>query len=117
MFAFAGTLQFTKKLTNETKESGQKILMRCEVQNLDPNMTLSKIKITWQLNYAPLPADSDKRITIKRIEVPDAQTVKSRLRLGQLNTHDSGFYACTASAGKFKIRSEAFLKVHREKWG
>lgn len=110
------TLLFVRKLTNETRESDEKILMRCEVQNVDTNVTLSKVKIAWQKNYAPLRTDDDKRVTIKRGEDLNAQVVKSRLRIVQLNTHDSGYYTCVASSGKTKIKSEAFLKVNRERW-
>lgn len=41
--------------------------MRCEVQNMDPsNVNLTKVKINWSVNYAPLPIDDDRRIHIVR---------------------------------------------------
>ena len=41
----------------------------------------------------------------------------SRLRIGQLDTHDTGYYKCEASNGQHKIESTGILMVKMNRWG
>jgi receptor tyrosine kinase-like orphan receptor 1 len=41
----------------------------------------------------------------------------SRLRITELEVHDTGFYTCEASNGKQKVYTTAVLRVEIDKWG
>lgn len=63
-----GTLQFTKELTNITRDPGKTARMVCEVKNLDTNSTVSKVTFNWLKFSAPVPRN-DRRISVKTINV------------------------------------------------
>ncbi|XP_073974043.1 tyrosine-protein kinase transmembrane receptor Ror-like isoform X2 [Rhodnius prolixus] len=110
-----GYLRWSKELSNVTKEEGEGVKMRCEVEG-EPG----PITVRWLRNEAPLEAGlgpaGRRRLALRTSQT----TVKtsSRLRITRLETHDSGFYTCQARNGAGKLSSTTgLLKVRMAPWG
>ncbi|PNF43882.1 hypothetical protein B7P43_G02778, partial [Cryptotermes secundus] len=109
-----GSLRFLKLLGNVTKEAGQSVKLKCEVTG-DPPPT----KIRWFKNEAPV-IEEKGRLVARRYNPQSHQgqnVLGSRLRITQLDTHDTGYYKCEASNAVRKIDSTGILVVKMNRWG
>lgn len=109
-----GRLQWLKLPTNQTKEAGQSVRMRCEVTG-DPVPTT----VLWLKNDAPLQPEKG-RVTVRQY-APQGRhdALGSRLKISPLETHDTGFYTCEAvTADRQKAEAPAgVLMVKMNPWG
>ncbi|KAJ8984042.1 hypothetical protein NQ317_012266, partial [Molorchus minor] len=112
----SGSLIFIKELGNLTRSSGKLAKLTCEVQNLDPNTTNSRVTFVWKKYDAHV--DTDGKIKIKNSKGKD-NVYRSVLRINKLDYFDRGIWNCIASNGVDKIKSSGFLEVNQEvhKWG
>nr|XP_042903811.1 inactive tyrosine-protein kinase transmembrane receptor ROR1 isoform X1 [Parasteatoda tepidariorum] len=74
-----------------TKQSGEKVNMRCDVKGQGP------VYFRWYKNEAPVEEEKG-RVEIKKYN-PGNGRVGSRLRIWNLDIHDTGYYKCEAHAG------------------
>ncbi|XP_024080556.1 tyrosine-protein kinase transmembrane receptor Ror-like isoform X2 [Cimex lectularius] len=110
-----GELRWIRELSNMTKEEGEGMKMRCEVEG-DPK----PVTVRWLRNEAPIEAGLGF-VDRKRLSIRTSQTegrVNSRLRIARLETHDSGFYTCQAkNALGLTSRTTGVLMVRMAPWG
>jgi len=99
-----GSLQMIKALSNTTKESGDSIKLRCEVTG-DPPPN----RFRWYKNEAPV-LEEKGRVVIRKYRT-GTQTHGSRLRISDVDTHDTGYYKCEASNGVDRIESQGIVIV------
>lgn len=57
----------------------------------------SRVELKWFKNDAPVLLKRKGRISVKRTEHKQHKNYMSRLRIVNLEVHDSGFYKCSAS--------------------
>lgn len=55
-------------------------MLRCEIQNLDPSVNLTKIRVMWTKEYAPVQTE-DKRVYVRRIEVNIMKSLSNNYRI------------------------------------
>ena len=100
----SGSLQMIKALSNTTKESGDSIKLRCEVTG-DPPPN----RFRWYKNEAPV-LEEKGRVVIRKYRT-GSSTHGSRLRISDVDTHDTGYYKCEASNGVDRIESTGIVIV------
>ena len=94
-------LRFVKSLKNVTREAGDFLKLRCEVEG-------GATDFKWLMNDAPL-FEEKSRIKVKTNLDSDPQW--SMIRIKSVETLDTAFYQCTASKGEESISSTAIVKV------
>lgn len=62
-----GTLQFTRELSNKTRASGKDITLRCEVKQLETNLTKTKVQFKWYQNYAEIMKNEKFKIGTSKV--------------------------------------------------
>lgn len=102
---FQGFLRFIRELRNITRSSGDTVKLTCEVY-ADPRADLK-----WFKNDAPVLLKRKGRISVKRSERKQPTRYVSRLRIVNLEVHDSGFYKCSASNAMQTKSSTGVLMV------
>lgn len=96
-------LQIVRSLINVTKETGESIKMRCEIRsNVEPH-------IVWYKNEAPLEAEKGK-LEVRKYS-SESGHYGSRLRIVDLDIHDTGYYKCEASIDQHTVESSGILMV------
>ena len=90
-------------LKNVTRETGTSVVFKCEFRGDVP------ITVEWFCNEALIDVVKGKR-EILPSKVSNSKVI-SRLKLSNLDVHDTGFYKCLASHNGFEVFSEAILKV------
>ena len=93
-----------KGLTNITKDSGESIKLRCEVSG-DPPPN----RFRWYKNEAPV-LEEKGRVVIRKYRT-GSSTHGSRLRITDIDTHDTGYYKCETSNGVHRIESTGIVIV------
>lgn len=99
------SLVFIRELKNTTKESGESLKVKCEVEGEPPARS-----IKWFKNEAPL-QEEQGRVKVKS-NLKGSDTQWSILRFRELETLDTGFFRCEASNGKVTVKSTAVIKVN-----
>jgi len=99
------SLVFIRDLKNITKEVGDSVKVKCEVQG-DP----AAVKFKWFKNEAPL-YEEPGRLKVKDY-LKGGNTQWSILRFRELETLDTGFYRCEASNEVHTIKSTSVIKVN-----
>ncbi|GFR06621.1 ig-like domain-containing protein [Trichonephila clavata] len=84
-------LRLERSLVNLTRESGESVKMRCDVRGQGP------VHFRWYKNEAPVEEEKG-RVDIKKYN-PGPGRVGSRLRISNLDIHDTGYYKCEAHSG------------------
>ncbi|XP_059479523.1 inactive tyrosine-protein kinase transmembrane receptor ROR1-like isoform X2 [Neocloeon triangulifer] len=103
-----GTLRIVRPLQNVTKKVGDTVKLKCEAEG-DPPPT----RFRWLANDAPLQEKRNK-VTVRKL---GGGAHGSRLRITELEVHDTGFYTCEASNGKQKVSTTSVVRVEADKWG
>jgi hypothetical protein len=95
-------------LHNQTRFSGQKARLRCVFEGQP------KPRIRWLKNEAPLETQvSSSKVNLQEHKL-SANKYEARLRINDLDTHDSGFYKCRATLPHGRItESVGVLVVNR----
>lgn len=102
-----GTLEFTRKLVNVTKDSGTLVRLVCEIQNNDINST-NKVKFRWKHNEVKVEPDGKFKI---RNRYKD-NIANSTLSISNLEFFDKGMVECIASNGIHRVSSRSFLIIN-----
>lgn len=93
-----------------SRYSGETIKLTCEVY-ADP----LQVDLKWFKNDAPILLKRKGRISAKYIERKQQKTYVSRLKITNLEVHDSGFYKCSASTG-LQTRSSTGVLIVKPKY-
>ncbi|XP_046446105.1 inactive tyrosine-protein kinase transmembrane receptor ROR1-like isoform X5 [Daphnia pulex] len=99
-----GTLRMLKSLSNTTRESGESVKLRCEVSG-DPPPN----RFRWYKNEAPV-LEEKGRVVVRKYRT-GSSIHGSRLRISDVDTHDTGYYKCEASNGKERVESTGIVIV------
>lgn len=97
-----------KALSNTTRESGESVKLRCEVSG-DPPPN----RFRWYKNEAPV-IEEKGRVVVKKYRT-GSSVHGSRLRISDVDTHDTGYYKCEASNGVDKVDSTGIVIVRMGK--
>uniref|UniRef100_T1IWC3 Ig-like domain-containing protein n=1 Tax=Strigamia maritima TaxID=126957 RepID=T1IWC3_STRMM len=92
-----------RPLVNMTKVSGEGVRLRCEVTG-EP----TPIKFRWFKNEAPL-LEEKGRVLVRRYSTAIGHG--SRVRIVELDTHDTGYYRCEASTPHHLVDTTGILVV------
>lgn len=103
-----GTLRMLKSLSNTTRESGESVKLRCEVSG-DPPPN----RFRWYKNEAPV-LEEKGRVVVRKYRT-GSSIHGSRLRISDVDTHDTGYYKCEASNGKERVESTGIVIVRMGK--
>jgi len=98
------TLRLLKPLRNMTLRAGETLKLRCEFAG-DPPPT----RFIWYRNEAPLERGEAQMKKAHRTR----NGWRMRLRIGEVDTHDTGYYKCRAYNGRHKAESTAIVVVNR----
>ncbi|XP_043201664.1 tyrosine-protein kinase transmembrane receptor ROR2-like isoform X2 [Amphibalanus amphitrite] len=98
------TIRLLKPLQNLTLTAGDTLKLRCEFTG-DPPPN----KFTWFRNEAPL----ERGEAQMRKAYKTRHGWRMRLRIGAVDTHDTGYYRCQASNGVHRAQSTAIVLVNR----
>ncbi len=101
------TLSFVKELRNVTKESGDYMRLRCEVEGSPP-----ATQFTWMKHGVPITEERDHIKVKTRLRSKDGGTQWSQLRFEGLQTLDTAYYTCKVTNGIDTIESTAVVKVN-----
>lgn len=102
--ASLGTLRMLKALSNITREMGDSIKLRCEASgDTPPN------RFRWYKNEAPL-LEEKGRVVVRKYRT-GSSIHGTRLRISDVDTHDTGYYKCEASNGVDKVESTGIVIV------
>lgn len=104
-----GTLRMLKSLSNTTRESGESVKLRCEVSG-DPPPN----RFRWYKNEAPV-LEEKGRVVVRKYRT-GSSIHGSRLRISDVDTHDTGYYKCEASNGVDRVESTGIVIVRMGKW-
>ncbi|GAB6022302.1 hypothetical protein CHUAL_006423 [Chamberlinius hualienensis] len=104
-----GTLKLVRVLTNVTKESGDSVKLRCEATGEPP-----PDKFRWFKNEAPV-REEKGRVIIRRYR--SGSHHGSRLKINDVDTHDTGYYRCEVSNGQQNLETTGILIVKMGRWG
>lgn len=103
-----GTLRMLKALSNTTRESGESVKLRCEVSG-DPPPN----RFRWYKNEAPV-LEEKGRVVVRKYRT-GSSIHGSRLRISDVDTHDTGYYKCEASNGVDRVESTGIVIVRMGK--
>ena len=93
-----------KALSNITRETGDSVKLRCEVSGVPaPN------RFRWYKNEAPVQEEKG-RVIIRKYRT-GSSVHGSRLRISDVDTHDTGYYKCEVSNGIDRIESTGIVIV------
>ena len=98
------SLEFVRDLRNVTREQGESLKVRCEVEGSPPAN-----KFKWFFNEAPLHEEAG-RIKIKT-NVKGSSSQFSVLRFQELKFLDKGYYRCEASNGYDTVKQTFVINV------
>lgn len=104
LFPLLGTLRMLKALGNITREMGDSIKLRCEVSG-DP----APSRFRWYKNEAPV-LEEKGRVVVRKYRT-GSSIHGSRLRIVDVDTHDTGYYKCEASNGVDRVESTGIVIV------
>lgn len=107
---YNGTLEFTKRLLNLTKDPGTLVRFVCEVQNSDINNTNGKVKFRWKHNEVKVETEGRFKIRTKFKD----NIANSTLSISKLEFFDQGMIECIVSNGNHRVNSRSFLFVTPE---
>ena len=97
-----------KALSNTTRETGESVKLRCEVSG-DPPPT----RFRWYKNEAPV-LEEKGRVVVKKYR-SGSSVQGSRLRISDVDVHDTGYYKCEASNGVDRVESTGIVIVRMGK--
>ncbi len=100
----SGTLRLLKALSNTTRETGDSIKLRCEVSG-DPPPT----RFRWYKNEAPV-LEEKGRVVVRKYR-SGSSIHGSRLRITDVDVHDTGYYKCEVSNGVDRVESTGIVIV------
>ncbi|BES98750.1 tyrosine-protein kinase receptor [Nesidiocoris tenuis] len=111
----SGVLRWVRELGNLSREEGESVRLRCEAEG-EPG----PITIKWLRNEAPIDSGlgpvGKRRLSFRTTQ--SAHKANSRLRIGRLEVHDSGFYTCKArNGGGRTISTTGLLKIRMTPFG
>lgn len=98
-----------KALSNTTRESGESVKLRCEVSG-DPPPN----RFRWYKNEAPV-LEEKGRVVVRKYRT-GSSIHGSRLRISDVDTHDTGYYKCEASNGVDRVESTGIVIVRMGKF-
>lgn len=109
VFDDSGSLNMLKALSNITRETGDSVKLRCEVSGVPaPN------RFRWYKNEAPV-MEEKGRVVIRKYRT-GSSVHGSRLRISDVDTHDTGYYKCEASNGIDRVESTGIVIVRMGKY-
>ena len=107
-------MKFSYTLKNHVRFEGETLRLTCEAQGNPP-----PLRIQWYKDHLPL-ENQNRRIKIRRKEVEDESSLRSVVRIRNLEIMDKGIYRCDVSNNLKTISSESLVQVHPKKlknWG
>lgn len=97
-------LRLERSLVNITRESGESVKLRCDVLGQGP------VYFKWYKNEAPVEEEKG-RVEIKKYN-PGPGRIGSRLRISNLDIHDTGYYKCEALSGDKEAQNDGGEPQH-----
>ena len=97
-----------KALGNITREMGDSIKLRCEVSG-DP----APNRFRWYKNEAPV-LEEKGRVVVRKYRT-GSSIHGTRLRIADVDTHDTGYYKCEVSNGVDRVESTGIVIVRMSK--
>ena len=107
-------IAFSYPMKNHVRFEGETLRLTCEAKGYPP-----PLKIQWYKDHLPL-EKQNRRIRIRRKEMGDDSSLRSVVRIRNLEIMDKGIYRCDVSNNINTISSESLVQVHPKKlknWG
>ena len=108
------SISFSYPMKNHVRFEGETLRLICEAKGNPP-----PLEIQWFKNHLPL-EKQNRRIRIRRKETGEKDSVRSVVRIRNLEIMDKGIYRCDVRNSLKTISSESLVQVHPKKlknWG
>ena len=108
------TIEFSYPMKNYVRFEGETLRLTCEAKGNPP-----PLRIQWYKNHLPL-EKQNRRIRIRRKEMEDDSSLRSVVRIRNMEIMDKCIYRCDVSNNIKTITSESLVQVHPKKlknWG
>ena len=108
------SITFSYPMKNYTRFEGETLRLTCEAKGNPP-----PLRIQWYKNHLPLERQNG-RIRIRRPKVGSESSLRSSVRIRNLEIMDKGIYRCDVGNDVNTISSESLVQVHPKKlkgWG
>ena len=108
------SISFSYPMKNHVRFEGETLRLICEAKGNPP-----PLEIQWFKDHLPL-EKQNRRIRIRRKETGEKDSMRSVVRIRNLEIMDKGIYRCDVRSSLKTISSESLVQVHPKKlknWG
>ena len=108
------SISFSYPMKNHVRFEGETLRLICEAKGNPP-----PLEIEWFKDHLPL-EKQNRRIKIRRKETGEKDSMRSVVRIRNLEIMDKGIYRCDVRSSLKTISSESLVQVHPKKlknWG
>ena len=108
------SISFSYPMKNHVRFEGETLRLICEAKGNPP-----PLEIQWFKDHLPL-EKQNRRIKIRRKETGEKDSMRSVVRIRNLEIMDKGIYRCDVRSSLKTISSESLVQVHPKKlknWG
>ena len=103
------SMTFSYPMKNHIRFEGETLRLTCEAKGYPP-----PLRIQWSKDHLPL-EKQNRRIKIRRKDMGDESSLRSVVRIRNLEIMDKGIYRCDVSNNINTISSESLVQVHPKK--